>query len=178
MGQSHVILTFDEPVVAGLSLLTSRVSYLCPCPLRGKGLVPAVDYHLTVHYGFCPSVGPADIQSWLDQEFSTQVHLRPTALLPHAVGGLNCWAVRVNSFGLLRLNQCLREHPLSLEPTYRHYMPHISLGYFQPQFDLRQFPPDLDPFGPGGSLGGLVTQDRLGCWFVDGCSKATTRLYI
>lgn len=178
MGESHVVITFDKPVVAGLSMLTSRVSHLCPSPLRGKGLVHPTSYHLTAYYGFCSSVGPAAIQSWLDQEFSTQVHLRPTALLPHPSGNSNCWAVRVESFGLLRLHECLRDHPLSFEPAYKHYLPHISLGWFRPHFDLRHFPPAVDPFGPEGALGSLVKQDRLECWFVDGATKAATQLFL
>lgn len=175
MGQSHVILTFDAEVNNALASLVSRVGYLCPSPLRGKGLVAPTAYHLTAYYGFEAGLDAASLQAWLDIHFRATVNLRFTGLRSHPVGGLACWTVAVESFGLLQLNYWLASHPAALSPTYPVFRPHVTLGFFSPGFDLGAFPPAVCPFGPGG-LASSVCASRIDCWFVDGRSKVATAL--
>lgn len=176
MGASYVCLTFDHDVVAGLGSLVSRVGYLCPSPLRGKGLVLPVDYHLTVWYGFDVGVTAADVQAWLDRHYGGSAHLRFTGLVSHCTGAASCVGVGVRSLGLLQLNYCLGSFDGAFSPTYPIYRPHVTLGYFLRSFDLGSFPPEVCPFGPGGGLCGVVHGSRLDAWFVDGSSKARTAL--
>lgn len=178
MGKSHVTLTFDRSIVQGLESLVSRVPYLCPSPLRGKGLIAPVDYHLTVYYGFAPSACAADVQEWLDAHFRGGLCLRTVGLMSHSVSGLRCFGVEVKSFGLLQLNHWLGQHPLALPSIFKVYRPHITLGYFQPSFNLGLLAPQDSPFGPGGELRGLLSDQRFDCWFVDGVSRCSTRLHL
>ncbi len=176
MGSSYVSLTFDRAVCDGLSSLVSRVGYLCPSPLRGKGLVLSTDYHLTVWYGFAADITAASVQARLDNSFGGRLGLRFTGLVSHPAGSTRCIGVGVRSLGLLQLNYCLGSMDGALEPTYPIYRPHVTLGYFLRSFDLGSFPPEVDPFGPGGGLGGVVDSSRLDAWFVDGRTKARTCL--
>jgi hypothetical protein len=176
MGQSYVMLTFDSPVNTALASLVSRVGYLCPSPLVGKGLVPATDYHVTCYYGFQPWVTAVGIQEWLDSRFSSIVHLRFVGLRSHLVGRSTCFCVGVESFGLLQLNYWLADYQYALVPKYKIFRPHVTLGYFTPGFDLGRFPPADCPFGPGGGLSLPVGPARLQAWFVDGATKAVSAL--